>query len=120
MCRSYRTIQRKLAEARDKRELAASKRREAQNNLNEANRLQGMEEEMDDEADTAQAHSEQLSSERKGSLDKIEDCHHRIDGFNLEMSRYKDLEFCTNPSSSQRTVRGGLMSAEPELGHSRN
>ena len=101
MCRSRSTIQRKLAEAREKRELAGRKREEAQNNLDAARRMQGLEEMMDDKADTAQEHSEQLSRDRQDAIDNIADCHRRIDGCSSEMSRYKDLDFCTNPSSSR-------------------
>ena len=90
-----------MAEARDKRELAGRKREEAQKKLDAARRMQRLEEMMDGKADTAQEHSEQLSRDRQDVIDKIAEYHRRIDGCSREMSRYKDLDFCTNPSSSR-------------------
>jgi len=87
--RSNATIERKRAEARAERELAARKRAEAQRAREEAQRKQREEEAMDRKAEKAQQHSEELRRGREDAVRRIEGYHRHIDNCTAEMREHE-------------------------------
>ena len=88
--RSERTIARKRAEARAKRELAERKRAEARRARSEARRKERQAESMDRKADKAQRHSRELRRGRAEAVRRIEGYHRHIDNCTGEMREHED------------------------------
>ena len=88
--RSERTIERKRAEARAKRELAERKRAEARRARSEARRKERQAESMDRKADKAQRHSMDLRRGRAEAVRRIEGYHRHIDNCTGEMREHED------------------------------
>jgi len=85
--RTKETIDRKLSEARQKRNEAKEKERQAENKKDAARAKQREEELYNKKAEEATKQLDKLKQERERCLDRIRDYYRHIDGCSQEMSK---------------------------------
>jgi len=86
--RTKQVIDRKIQEAKQKKNEAAEKRRQAQIKKDSARAKQREEELYDKKAEEATKHADKLKQDRERCLDRIKGYHRHIDGCTQEMSKF--------------------------------